>query len=191
VHRPRIGDRGGLAGVVLGCRTARVSAGFFDEFFTLDAEVQAGLEQELQGYIRQAKNLSRNAGTLLRLANQGLGNPLKTTIATTTKPIDPNAPVTAAAWTGKWTTNYGCCLTTTQNPDGSVDGTWTYTGGGSLVGARVLEDGITLTGRYTTRDFGNGSFTLKETGADSWSGSFPPDPGSPVGPGPWNGSRVP
>ena len=143
---------------------------------SIDETERDQLEGELGGYVRRAKQLSKSAGTLLRLANDGLGNPIKGTVTTTTKPIDQNAPVTARDWTGKWTTNYGCCFTTTQNPDGSVDGSWNYTGGGSLVDARVLEDGVTLTGRYTTRDFGSGTFTLKKTGAVPGAALSPPTP---------------
>jgi hypothetical protein len=164
-------------------------------FGTLSAEVQAALELELQGYVKQGRALSHSAGTLLKLANDGLGNPLNA-VDTSTKPIPATLPVfPIASFSGDWSVSWSTAPNTgvyTPAPgswtwrqvDNKACGRYDFSGGGTSKGTVSVR---TLTGESNDVGYGRSTFTMtlaKE--GNSWAGTW--QRGS-LG-GKWKGSRL-
>ena len=188
---------GHALGTWAGCKTKGAIEGFWspDLFGTLKAEIQAALEQELQGEIKQGRELSHNAGTLLKLANDGLGNPLNANTAT--KAVPANLPVVSvASFSGDWSTvfsndphsdAYTSSLpgTFTFRQSGStLCGRYDFSGGGTV---KATVKSRTLTGESNDKNYGRSTFTMTlSQDGKVWTGTWARGSLS----GRWKGTRV-
>lgn len=187
---------GHALGTWAGCKTKGAYENFFepDVFGTLKTEIQAALEQELQGEIKQGRELSHNAGTLLKLANSGLGNPLNA--STTTKAVPANLPVWLASFSGDWSTVFNN-KPSSDVYTSSLPGTFTFRQTGSTLCGRYDFSGggtvkatvkiRTLTGESNDRDYGRSTFTMTlSQDGKTWTGHWARGTLS----GRWKGTRV-